>query len=676
MARVWQLQSSFNRGELDPRLVGRKDLQAYYAGAKKATNVVTQVQGGIRRRNGTVHIASGAEGRIFNFSFSTEVNYCLLFEDSKIFIFKDGVLQTNINGSGDDFLPSPYSLAQIKDLDYIQSADTGLLFEGDTPPQLLARTSDTDWSITPVVFQNIPQFDFNDGLSPAPTSEIQRLTFGASNFGDRYKLSLEGILTDEIVFGNDDATNITNITNALVALPNTAGEGTIVVTSVASPTTFDVEFRNGSARPWDLLTATPIFTKSTSFEVTVTRQQTGVSRQEDVWSNTRGWPRTATFHEARLWLGGTAGRPSTLWGSKVNFFFDFNSGQARDDEGIDVTLDTDQVNAINALFSNRTLQVFTTGGEFSVDQSPITPTNVAVLPQTNFGAKKVRPVTIDGVTLYIQRTGKAVRSFFFVDETKAFTSGSTSVLASHLIVDPIEMTASRGTNQIDANYVYIVNTDGTMAVYNTLLAEDVNGFTQWVTDGDIVSAAVVDDLLYTLVKRVTQGIEYYSLEFENPFITTDSSVTQIATNTLTGLDHLEGEKIDVVADGAYQGKFVVTGGQVTIDRAAVFIYGGLNYTPVVETMPLNIPLQNGPNAALPKRIVRAALELYESNSVLVNGERIANKTLGVNVFEPPEPVTGLKETYLLGWDIESTLTITQEEPMPMNILAAYLEVSS
>ena len=74
MARIWQLQSSFNRGELDPRLVGRKDIQAYYAGAQKMTNVNILVQGGADRRNGTEFLHSSANGRLFNFSFSTEVS--------------------------------------------------------------------------------------------------------------------------------------------------------------------------------------------------------------------------------------------------------------------------------------------------------------------------------------------------------------------------------------------------------------------------------------------------------------------------------------------------------------------------------------------------------------------------------------------------------------------------
>jgi len=667
MARVWSLQSSFNRGELDPRLVGRKDLQAYYAGARDAQNVVTLVQGGVRRRNGTEFIHEDDDGRIFNFSFSTEVNYCLLFTNLQCEVFKDGVSQTTF--------ATPYTLAQVKEIDYIQSADTALLFHGDVQPQEISRTSDVNWSISAINFLNIPQFDFNDASSPTPTSEVQRLEFNNYREGDRYKIGLEGILTDDILFAGDDSTNESNIQSALIALSNTAGEGTITVTNTTSPNVFSITFSGASAKDWDLLTVTAINTADPDFRGQSSETTKGVAQSEDVWSATRGWPRTAVFHEGRLWLGGTTFRPSTLWGSKVNFFFDFNKGKARDDEGIDVTLDTDQVNAITGVFSNRTLQVFTSGGEFSVNASPVTPTNIAVLPQTNYGTKKVRPVTVDGLTLFIQRTGKSIRNFFFVDEAKSYNSGSVSVLASHLIVDPIEMAVSRGTSEVDANYVYIVNSDGTMAVYNTLASEDVQGFTEWVTDGDIISATVVDDLLYTYVKRTIGGIDTYFLEREDTAITTDSSATATSTDTLTGLSHLEGETIDVVADGAYKGEFVVSGGQVTIDREADVIYGGLNFVPILETMPLNIPLQNGPNAALPKRIVRAGVELYEANGVLVNGQRIADKTMGVDVFEPPSPKTGLERIFLQGWDVESTLTITQDEPVPMQILAVYLEVS-
>jgi hypothetical protein len=674
MSRIWSLYSSFNRGELDPRLVGRKDLQAYYAGAQTAQNVVTLVQGGMRRRNGTQYLHEGTEGRLLNFSFSTEVNYCLLFTDGQIEIFKDGVLQTNINGSGDDFLTSPYSLAKLTEMDYIQSADTAIIVEADTPPKALTRTSDTAWTLTDIAFSTIPVYDFNDTLSPTPTSEAQNITFANQTEGDRYKISLEGILTEEIVFAGDQATNITNITNALLDLPTTGTIGSITTTSSAI-TAYLITFSDDSAKDWDLMSFSPVSTVQATFTVFVAEAQKGVARSEPVWSVTRGYPRTTTFHEGRLYFGGSPYRPQTLWGSQVNQFFNFAPGRARDDEGIDVTIDTDQVNAITSLFSNRNLQVFTTGGEFYIAASPITPANIAIAPQTGYGSKRVRPVTIDGATLFVQRTGKAVRSYFFVDDAKAYTAPSISVLASHLINDPVEMVVSKGTESVDADYAYIINADGSMAVFNSLASEDVQGFTDWVTEGLMISAAVVDDTLYTYVKRTIGGGDVFYLEKESVDLTTDSSAIATNTDKLSGLIHLEGETIDVIADGAYQGEFVVSGGEVTIGRQAALITGGLNYIPIIETMPLNTNLQNGPNAALPKRIVRAGLQLHESNGVLVNGQRIADKTMGVDVFEPPIPNTGLKEMYLQGWSIDATLTVTQDEPMPLTLLACYLEVS-
>ena len=667
MARVWQVQTSFNRGELDPRLVGRKDLQAYYSGARVAQNVVTLIQGGLRRRNGTKFLYSDTDGRIFNFSFSTSVNYALLFTNLQIRVFKNGVSQATI--------VSPYTLAQVKQIDYIQSADTALIFHPDVQSQELSRTSDIAWAIGGITFVNQPQYDFNDTDSPPPTSAVQRITFGNYREGDRYKVSLEGVLSDEIAFAGDDATNSDNIRVAMTDMINTAGEGTITVANTTSPNVFSVTLSGGSAKDWDLLTVVPTNTADAQFQGLVTELTAGVSRAEDVWSTARGWPSVATFHEARLWLGGTNFRPATIWGSKVNFFFDFKAGKARDDEGIDVTLDTDQVNAVTALFSNRTLQVFTSGGEFSVGTSPITPANIAVLPQTNYGTKRVRPVTVDGLTLFIQRTGKSIRNFFFSDDSKSYDSASVSVLASHLVANPTAMAVSRGTSEVDANYVYIVNDDGTMVVYNSMISEDVQGFTRWVTDGLQQSIAVVDDLLYTYTKRTINGADVYFLESEDPTLTTDASATASSTNTLTGLAHLNGATIDVIADGAYMGEFVVSGGQVIINRQATLITGGLNFTPIIESMPLNIPLQNGPNAALPKRIVRAGIELFESNGALVNGQRIADKTMGVDVFSSPSPKTGLESMFLQGWSVEATLTITQDEPVPLTVLAAYLEVS-
>lgn len=677
MAKVWQFQSNLNKGELDPRLVGRNDLQAFYNGLKDATNILTIPQGGAKTRPGMEYLGTAlGDGRVEAFSFSTEQNYLLVFTDLRMQIYKEGVLQTNINGSGNDYLVTTLTLAQVQEMDYIQSADTIIITHEDIAPQKIVRTSDTDWTISALTLTNVPQFDFNDASSPTPVDEVQRLTFSSKNEGDLYKLSLEGIQTEEISFAGDDATNEENIRLALQDLINT-GETGISVTTFTSLAAYDVTFSGNSANNWNLMTGTGVNTQSASFKIVTARQATGTSRAEDVWSNTRGWPRTCTFHEARLWFGGSTSRPSTLWGSKVNQFFDFEDGRALDDEGVSVTLDTDQVNAIQAIFSNRSFQIFTTGAEFVIEESPITPENVAARPQGRLGSKRIRPVTIEGSTYFAQRTGKVMNQFLFADEVKATQTRNVSVLAPHLIKNPVQLYASRGTETSDANYVYIVNDDGTVTVFNTLIAEDVTAFTAWETNGNIKSVAVVDNEINFLVERTINNSTVYYVERENDLLNTDAATigTGLASDTLTGLSHLEGETVNVKADGAVQADEVVSGGQITIVREADTIEAGLEWTPTITTMPLNIGLQNGPNAASKKRILRAALQLYESNGVIVNDQRIADKTIGQDQFDAPSPNTGLERIHLGGWSLEADVTITRDTPMSFTILSIGLEVS-
>jgi hypothetical protein len=119
---------------------------------------------------------------------------------------------------------------------------------------------------------------------------------------------------------------------------------------------------------------------------------------------------------------------------------------------------------------------------------------------------------------------------------------------------------------------------------------------------------------------------------------------------------------------------VVVGGEITIEREADTIEAGLEYLPIITTMPLNVNLQNGPNASSKKKIARVSLQLFESNGVIVNGERIADKTIGQDQFDAPEPQTGVVRMFILGWSLEADVTITQDTPMPMTILNLGMEV--
>ena len=269
MPKVWSMQSNFTSGELDPKLLGRVDLAVYYNAARQARNVTPIVQGGLSRRNGSEYIddhTAPTVDRIFAFKFSTEEEYLLGFADLRMYIYKDGdTLQTNISGSGNDYLVTPFTAAQIVDLDLVQSADTVIVTHPDVEPRKITRTSDTAWTLTTLGLTNIPEYDYDDASSPTPVSEIQQIIFSNENTSDRFRLGLESILTEDIIFSNDQTTNANSIRDALQDLPNTPNSG--ITVAAVSITTYDITFADAAAKDWDLLTGTPVSTELATFEV-------------------------------------------------------------------------------------------------------------------------------------------------------------------------------------------------------------------------------------------------------------------------------------------------------------------------------------------------------------------------------------------------------------------------
>jgi len=275
--------------------------------------------------------------------------------------------------------------------------------------------------------------------------------------------------------------------------------------------------------------------------------------------------------------------------------------------------------------------------------------------------------------MFVQRTGKALYQFQYVNEFESNESRSVSLAAPHLINDPTEMSLSQGSSESDANYIYLASDDGDLTVFNTQSFEGVQAFTRWTTQGDIKSTAVVDETLYLLVER--DGSFY--IDKADTSLNTDSAVSQTITDsaTVTGLDHLDGKVVKVKAVGAVQLDKTVVAGSITLDKAVTgTVEVGLEYQPVIKTMPLNVNLNDGSHAAQKKRIMRCAIRVYESNGVIVNGQRLADKTIGQDQFDAPTPQSEFKRIFLSGWSLDATIEITQTTPFPMTVLALDLEV--
>lgn len=664
MAKAYTLQTAFNSGVLDTRLSARVDVKQYYNGMAQGENILCLPQGGVRRRPGMEFIASNTTNysRVVPFVFNVDQSYLLVFRNNAIDIYRDDVFKVTV--------VTTYTTAELMDIRFTQSADTMIIVHENHAPALLQRLgSDTSWSLANISFDYIPQYDFNDASSPTPTDEIQVITFATVGTGSPFKLNLEGVDTESISY-QDNASGAQDIEDALLDLVNTPN--TDISVSRTAANTFTVTFTGSAADDWGQMSGR--VTDGSGGTITVSTTQDGVSRAEDTWSATRGWPKTVTFHEGRLFFGGSTQRPITFWGSRVNDFFNFDLGKSRDDQALDVTLDVEQFDEIRSIFSNRHLQIFTAGAEFYISSSPITPENIAARRQTGFGAAFIQPKVIDGATIYLQRTGRSLREFVYDFAEEAYLSSTASLLAPELLTTPVDLAVSVGTDNEDANYVYVVNSDGTMAVFNTLRAQNVAGWSYWTTDGEVQNICRLVDSIYLTVKRGTN----YVIEKLNDDALTDSAVlyTSPATNTLTGLSHLDGVECKVIADGSVLGNETPASGSVTIDRVATnSAEVGLFFRPTVKTMPIEKDIGPGYNLMTEKRIVRAMVYMQNTTNLKVQDVLLPFRNFGTGILDQaPTEFTGKKEVYLLGWTKTAQVTITQDEPGPMTVLGLSLEM--
>lgn len=671
MSRIVRMQNNFTSGELDPRLRSRTDIAQYQSGLTTARNVSIQPQGGAKRRPGTKYIATLDAGaanavRMVSFEFSVNDSYMLVFTPGRMYVFKNGVQITNINGSGNPYATvSALTSAILPEMNWVQSADTVIIVHEDLEPIKIVRgATDASWTVSTISFDHIPKFAFSitvtagnayntgvphDHLEPSGTSG--NITITAKHSG-----------SDALIFTASASSYVGQYINVVPF-----GRLRIV--------------RKVSAAKLEVFCEIPLFDTSNIDDADWEYEE----GYEDTWSSTRGWPRSAVFHEGRLYFGGSRSRPSTIWGSRVASFFDFSVSEAFDDDSVEASLDTGTFNAVVDIFSGRHLQVFTTGGEFYVPQSldePITPSNLIVKQQSSFGMKPgIRVQNIDGASLFVQRQGKALQDFLFADVQNAYASAKISLLSSHLLKSPEEMATRVATSTDEGDRLLIVNgDDGSMACYTLLRSQNVTAPSEWTTDGEFINVGVDIDTIYVVVKRNINGSDVYLVELFDDEIFVDCAKTGGAASSVN-MDHLEAETVQIIRDGIVEPTQVVPSSPYTITfaQAATSSYQvGLNFETELKTLPVEPGLQSGPLRGFKKRIFEVNAEVYETQSMTIGGKEIAFRRLDGAILDSAVPeFTGIKTLHgILGYTYEGQITIGQSVPLKMTVLGIDYKISA
>jgi hypothetical protein len=661
MARFVSIQTNFSTGELDPLLRARVDLAAYANALEEATNVVCQPQGGIRRRPGTKYISalpnSGAESaangvRLVEFEFSTDDSYMLCFTHNRMSIFKNEALVTNINGSGNSYLDTSsvgLTGARLARICWTQSADTLIVVHPDIAPIKIVRGgTDATWTAGAITFDSTPKYAY---------------TLAATNPA--------GTLTPSAVSGKVTLT-------ASTGTPFSAGSVGQYINAIPQGRAKIVKFTSSTVV--DAITEFPFF-NTTAIATASWELETGY---EDVWSAGRGWPRSVTFHEGRLYFGGSKSRPSTLWGSKVGLFFDFEATEGLDDDAVEATLDTNTYNAVVDIISGRDLQIFTTGGEFYVPQNgldPITPTNFFVKTASRNGIKEgIRIQQLESGTLFVQRQGKSLNEFAYTDTQATYVTAKISLLAGHLLKNPTRLALRRSVATDENDLLLMTNADdGSMAVFSLLRAQNVIAPSEWTTvDGQYVDVGVDIDTIYAVVKRNVNGANVYYVEYFTESSLTDSSKTGGVASTVA-MSHLISESVNVILDGAVQANQTVPGGgTVTLPRASATSYElGLPISVKAVTMPVDLKLQTGTRIGFKKRIVEVNAIVTETQHMKINGIEVPFRQFGSILDEAVAEYTGTKTVHgILGYSQEAKITIEQSVPLKLTLLGLEYKVAT
>ena len=489
MARQRVHQASFLRGELDPKILSRVDLAAYGQGLKKARNVIPVNQGGIERRSGSVYRADlGTVSRIEPFIFNESQEYIFAFQNTALKIYStNGTLVATLSSC-------PWVTSELFELNYTQSGDNMIVVHENFVPQIITRVDATTFTRTAFGFEQSqngadtfqPYFKFADDsitldIDTATAGTGVTVTASSAYFTSSYvgmklryhgsELTITGytsstvvtatlekdveIVLDEDPFATSQGSGVVNVTHVQHGF--TTGASIVIA---GAEDIFDSD-GNGLAASNMNGTRTITVIDDNHYEFTAASSDTATESvdgggvrvtisghppttvwDEQVFSAVNGFPRTVTFHEQRLFFGGVTALPDGIQASKVTDFFNFDVGEAADADSVQIQIASDQINEIRHLTSSKTLEIFTSTGEFYLKpqvSKPITPTDIQIIRQSSLGVQvKAMPKRFDGATIFIQNNGKTVREFFYNSGAEEFTANSISLLSSHLIDTPTD----------------------------------------------------------------------------------------------------------------------------------------------------------------------------------------------------------------------------------------------
>lgn len=749
--------TSFNAGELSPKLHGRTDIEKYPSGCKYLENMLPSIYGGAERIPGTLFVYEAKDTpdavRLFPFIYSSEIAYVVEAGNEYARFYYDGAILL------DDVTPvevvTPYAMADLAHVHYRQLADVMWLCHKSYPQQKLTRTSATAFSLDEITFTKGPFLLRNDILNDDDvTMECDATAAGASGtltcsadyFEDAHVGALFKLIHAKSAISSSGSASANGTVCAAIDVKGafrfetsgnwggtitlqrneneigwdnhkpytstiTSGQGSRNVQQSLIETEYNVQYRavlsgysGGSITAEIALDETTLrdgivridsVTDAKNAEVTVIAElestDATVRWAEGAWSEQRGYPPAVCFFQDRCIYG----KGRYLYLSATGDYENFDEGVNDADSFFIPLMTADEICGLEALSDG--ILVLTSGDPWFVKSNkvgtPITPTSYSAQKAVSKqGNSAIQPVRIENQVVSVNYVRRRIIANEYETDIERGVTNDLSILAEHIGLAGI---AGIAYQQNPDSIVWCWLDDGALC---SLSYDTSQNLVAWArhpmalsndTAGSVQSACVIpsaagEDEVWLAVIRNIGGTNHTYIErmqpryFENQqdccFVQCGIEYDDAETDTFDGLDHLEGETVCVLGDGAVYAPTAVSDGEITIANSVSKAYIGLAYT--YKLQPLRIVL-GGPQGTTQGSITKIAelvLSFYRTLNARYGPDDDELVDINWRTTEdydsPPALFTGEKMVTLDGgFSTENPIIISGSEPLPCYVRA-------
>lgn len=663
------IRNTFTKGEATPLVHQRRDLDLYRQSVAFLNNWYVLKHGGIRRRSGTRYMGTtkhaDRHARLIPYAFNNEQAYFLEFGDEYLrFWTVDGQIE---DGGSPVEISTVYGEDEVEDLQIAPFNDVIYISHPAHPPQKLTRTSSTSWAITEHIFRDGPYLPINDVASRTVA------TSGSNTTG----------ATRTFTWSAGVALTSANI-GQCVRFQQNGKWGWGYITAVSSALVATVEIELGTAES----TTTASWRLGAYYG---TNQPACVSFFESrlVWGRTNTHPRSLGVSFSDIPDYYAPSDPDSTVTDAHGFFLDIIAGRA---------------DPILWLQEAPRLQVGTASAIRSVGSSSndeaLTPSNAQQRREITTGAADVLPVQIGPSTLFAGRTGRRLNDMFYDIQSNGLTAPDISVLAEHMFKRGIVQLAYAETPD---SILWMRDSVGGLYGLTLERAEKVAGFHRHDIGGSVESLASAPDtdrdVVFMIVEREIDGSTVKYIERLEPsfdralhaqedafFVDCGLSYSGTATATISGLDHLEGEEVSILSEGAVLPSQTVVSGSITLPdgRTTTKAQVGLAIDNGFRLLPPPTQAADGSMVGRKQRAVSAYVAMFESRGLRVGArglpkEEVQYRKASTPMGTAPPLLTGTYRVNIDGtWEetSEAELEFDCPYPLPATVLAINVDVLS